>query len=162
MIAPLSVAVEPLGHEVLYSVEFEQAAFARLDSCSPGLLHDLILASSPVRIFRRSELDDPMLEPVRQPPVAGKELVRLPVPPDNGLGLSATGRNSDAQNAPQSVVAGHLFQRAVEDLPRFLRQFTHVQRQRLAAVRIALRLIAERAHSARPDVRKPVKRRYGP
>lgn len=35
------------------------------------------------------------------------------------------------------------------------------KRQRLAAVRIALGLITERAHSARPDVRKSVKRRYG-
>ena len=123
---------------------------------SHGKAHDHSFTSP--RIFGRRKLDDPMLKPFGQVPVADQEGVRPAIPPDDGLRLRTTGRRAQTNDFPQGVLTRRRSQLAVQHAPRGLDQVAHVNR-RWTPTRTSIRLVSQRPHRPPAEIGQSIQRR---
>ena len=88
-----------------------------------------------------------------------KKRVGSTVPRHDRLCLCATGGRAETNYLVQRVSAGHLGKVGIQCKPGFLGKPTHVKRGIPRLRRCIFRFVFQRAHSARADIREPVKRR---
>ena len=130
MVATITFSVESLRHEMQSAIQFVKATFAHLDSSSQRLQVDLVFGSSRILKAMRRELDEPVLKPLGQIPCSRNELVSLPIPSNDSLGLCTSGGRPYAKDFPEGVNSRHLRETIVEGPTSLFNQKTHINGRR--------------------------------